>query len=285
MGLKEIIDRWKKGGPLINIDFGQLRQLFRDGKIKISLFSNNKVEIHHHYDESTKTLHVNTNEIIKNAAQKKEFKDTLRYEIDAEYTIIDEKSENTVLDYKEEEKSSFFKKVVEFFKDKISPQDLEIIKAALYVRRCFERGEGIEGLKEGIRQRHGKRGNNIANLCTSSYFENYLMPVYEHLVKISESERDAQEEFNNVFNTMAEELPISVFMCHKMSADEVKKQIINKVENNSKYGVRFLNIHGIGTHNIKTIQSTVAELEKTRDFKKNIKLDEKRQIISVRLEL
>ena len=279
MALKDIL---KKDGHFIKIDFGALRRLFRDAKIKIKFFSDNKIEVHHHYD-SSQTLHINTAKIKEDKEQEEQLKEMLHSAIDAEYTVLDSKSEKTVIDYKEEEKTEDYSKVIDFFKDKLPPRDLEIIKAALYVRRCFKRGESVDKLKMDIIHIHGKRGNNIVNLCTAGYFESYLVPLYDILIEDKETKTEAIDDFFSVFDTMAEELPFSVFVCYKMGREEVKNQIIKKLESNVKYSIKFLNIHGIGTHNIKTIRDTISEIEKSRKFKKTI--NEKNKIISVRLEL
>ena len=278
MGWRDLIKIWKKGRPLINIDFRELRELLKD--VNIKFFSDNKNEIHHHYDQSSKILNINAAQLDQK--QKEHLKVELRSAINADYTIIENEATDRVNDFKKEEKSSDYQKVVDFFKNKVSLLDLEIIRAALYIRRCFRRRENIDTLKWDVSQKHGQRGNNIVNLCTAGYFEDYLMPFFDLVSENAVDEQEALREFDILFNTIVIGLPFTIFVCYKMNVDEVKSIIMDKVKKNLKYGLKFLNIHGIGIQNIKKIHETILELEETIKIKKSI--NEKNNIIFVRLE-
>lgn len=282
MGLSVKIKEWIiKGSSLVKFDFSSLKNLIQADKNKLKLFSNNKVGFNVNIDKSTKIIYVNTSKL--NSSEEKSLADVLKELKDTGYTILDDKSHHVLEDLRSEEDQDENKKILGFFKDKVPPEDLEIIRAALYIKACFVKNINIDELKSGIRQRHGQRGNNIVNLYSARYFENYFIPFYNYLCKNRATEADAKREFYTVFDLVARELPFVVFVCYRKTADEVKDEVLAKF----KYGMGIVNIHGIGPHNVITIKDALAEIEKVYG---SDKLDistkeEKKQIIHVRIEI
>lgn len=277
MSLKDTLEKFKKGDfSFFKFDFSSLSELAKD--IKVKLFSDNKVEIHHHYDNSSKTVNFNLSKLSDE--EKGHLSGALHSAIEADYSVIEDGARKTIKDLKEEESGSGSSKILEFFKDKVSPQDLEIIRGSLYIRSLFRNGVNIDQLKAEITQKHGQRGKNIVNLCTAGYLEEWLMPIYESIKDTHNDVLEILKAFRKFFNKLVEELPFSIFVCHFMSKENIGLQIRNKM----KYGFKFVNIHGIGSSNVKTIRDTVSELEQTGQFKKPITEVDKNNMISVRIE-
>lgn len=278
-------DKSKKG--LINIfnfeaNFSKLTHLIKTGAIKLKLLSDNKkIENHLHIDNS-KHLTINITQLDQSGKQ--HLKETLNELKEDGYTILEDKSNKTLESIQVEENTPPAQKFLIFFKDKVSPQDLEIIRGALYIKSRFDKGEGsLEQLKAGIRQKYGQRGNNIVNLCSAKYFENYLIPYYEHLEKTETDKQEILRKFARLFNILATELPFTVFVNHGMTVEEVVKQTGSRFE----YGAEYVNIHGIGDHNVTTINSSIEEIRKIYG-EENISVcidEEKKHVIKARIEL
>ena len=285
MGLSDLIDKLKKGQIKIfnfEADFSKLTHLIKTGDIILKLFSGNtKTENHLHVDNS-KHLTINITQLDQSGQDK--LKNILNELKEDGYTLLEDKSNKRLADIVTEEQTDTSKKFLDFFRDKISPQDLEIVRGALYVKTLFDKGErNLDVLKADIRQKYGQRGNNIVNLCSAKYFESYLIPYYEHLSKTEVDKQEISRKFVGLFNTLAVELPFTVFVYHHMTAEEVLKQIASKFE----YGAEFVNIHGIGVHNVSTIKEVVEEIRKSYG-EENISVsieEEKKQIIKARIEL
>lgn len=285
MGLSDFIDKLKKGQIKIfnfEADFSKLTHLIKTDHIILKLFSGNtKTENHLHIDNS-KHLTLNIAELSE--GDKGKLKNILHELKDEGYTLLEDKSTKRLNDIVIEERTDISKKFLEFFKDKISPQDLEIVRGALYIRALFDKGErNLDVPKADIRQKYGQRGNNIVNLCSAKYFENYLIPYYEHLSKTEVDKQEISRKFVSLFNTLAVELPFTVFVYHDMTTEDVVKQITSKFE----YGAEFVNIHGIGVHNVSTIKESVEETRKSYG-EENISVsieEEKKQVIKARIEL
>lgn len=267
---------------IINIDLSSLKHFIKTGKIKI--LSDNTIQNTYHYDHS-KTLIVNIDKLDSKGLTG--LGNLLKEAKDNGYTLLESNSKKIIEDLRNEESKTENRDIIEFFKDKVSPEDLEIIRGALYVRERFRRRDrNIAELKEDLRSRYGLKANNVVNLCTSGYFENYFIPYYEHLKEYrGNEEEEAKRDFKKFYNAVVRYLPFSVFVCIRKSGEEAKREIVEKLERNLKYGTKFLNIHGIGKQNVATITDAVAELEKVYGDRLVKEVDAKGQIISVRLEI
>ena len=284
MELPSTPDKSKKG--LIKIfnfeaDFSKLTHLIKAGAIKLKLFSDNKkIENHLHIDNS-KHLTLNITQLDQSGKQ--HLKEILNELKEDGCTLLEDKSNKTLESIQIEEKTSATQKFLTFFKDKVSPQDLEIIRGALYIKSLFDKGEGsLELVKAGIRQKYGQRGNNIVNLCSAKYFENYFIPYYEHLEKTETDKQEILRKFAGLFDILATELPFTVFVNHGMTVEEVVKQTGSRFE----YGAEYVNIHGIGEHNVSTIKDAIEEIRKNYG-EENISVsvdEEKKHVMKARIE-
>ena len=284
MWLPDLIAKLKKGQVKIfnfEADFSKLTHLIKTGAIKLKLFSDNtKTENHLHIDNS-KHLTINIPDLSQDSQDK--LKNILHELKEDGHTLLEDKSNSRFNDIITEEQTDASKKALEFFRDKISSQDLAIVRAALYIKSLFDKGErNLDLLKADIRHKHGQRGNNIVNLCSAEYFENYLIPYHEHLVKTEADKQEISRKFSELFNILATELPFTVFVYHDMTDEKIVKQVALKL----KYGAEFVNIHGIGEHNVSTINKALEEIKKAYG-EENIATDitKEKKIIKVRIEL
>jgi len=139
--------------------------------------------------------------------------------------------------------------VLNFFKPIIPPNDFEALEASLYLRQVFSRREDVNKLKRDIRKRFGDRGNNIANLCTAGYFEQFLMPLYN----------SSKEKFNELYEIIVSKSVVALFVHSLMNQDDITREISNRLQISSKYGIKFIHIHGIGTANVDKIKECLEE--------------------------
>lgn len=166
--------------------------------------------------------------------------------------------------------------LLENFKAFIPQKDVKIVEAALFVRRLYKGGGNVTRYKQLIVQKYGSRGNNIANLISAGYYEDYLRPIYMHLL---ETEPDlAIYIFGEIYEEAVTQYPFAVFVSIVKSYSQIKEEVTAKIQLNLLSEQHVLNIHGIGMQNKKTIlkllndndiarfytsEPDVVELEKT----------------------
>jgi hypothetical protein len=148
------------------------------------------------------------------------------------------------------------------------------------LRNCYRTGdkEKTNALKDQIIQKHGDKGRNIANLCTAKYLEDFLIPLHSSLMQEYKDDRLANEAFIEKYKPIVMELPFTIFVGFPMSVEEIRKQIATK----KQYGIKFVNIHGIGENNIKKIKDVILGKEKDGQFIIN-ELKEEKNSLFVRI--
>lgn len=161
------------------------------------------------------------------------------------------------------------RKITEVLKNRIPSTDIPILRAAFFLKEEFETGKNTQGLKEDIIARYGERGRKIANICSAGYFESVIIPTLEEM-KASGS--FSKENFQKIYDTFIYESGYAVFVHGAMSKEKIVKVILEKIRTNLKYGLKHINIHGIGKQTIKHIRPATDELlghysglEKTAD--------------------
>ena len=169
---------------------------------------------------------------------------------------FEQRTTKTLVEIKKEEGGQSSQKILSFIDGKIPAHDLEIIRCALYIRNKKDR-QHLGRLKYDVIVRYGRRGNTIVNLCSQGYFEEFFIPFYEILKAECTNVQEANEKFLAFFNNVVNELPFTIFVNHKMDTNQLKEEILAK----RKYGLKFLNIHGIGQANINTIERCIAVIE------------------------
>lgn len=202
-----------------------------------------------------KILYINLNEfppdIKKKVLQEAVLKDAI--------PLIEESAEKTLEDFKKAELSSGFADVINPLHEYIPDSDLLALRASLFIRQKFKKGENIHERRLDVIYKFGERGRKITNLCTAEYFESTIIPLLNEMRAGSDF---SKEKFLNIYNLIIEESGFAVFVSGGMKQDKVKKKIVDKIRSNIKYGIKFVHIHGIGKENIQKIRKAVGEIMK-----------------------
>lgn len=251
--------------------------------ITLHFFSDSKKEEPHTYNSDTNTLNVNSSKLVKEEFEK--FSKEVTGAIDAEFTVIEDETTSRVHEIIEEEESAESQNILKFLSGKISGKDLQIVRAALYIRRRASKHETIDHLKLDLIKRYGQRGNNVSNLCSAGYFEEYVIPLYKILEDHFQNNDAALIEFQKIFDRLVDELPFTIFVSIKTR--NLKEEIVKKLEVSKKYGLKFLNIHGIGQANVSKIQEVLSQIEQMESIKKIVKntvVEKKNAVMYVRFD-
>ncbi|MBS3102492.1 hypothetical protein J4458_03520 [Candidatus Woesearchaeota archaeon] len=190
-------------------------------------------------------------------------------------------SEKKVEDIKEKLNLKNTKEILEFYKDKIPLNYYRALEASLYARTNFSAGRSIAEDKRDIKNKFGEEGNNICNLCTAGYFEGYIKEAYEEM---ESSNNFSIDEWQKYFKLIVRTSPFAVFVYRDMSEEELSGIIMYRLDTNIKYGIKFVDIHGIGWDNVKKIKNILRELQKERDLDPEIQSPSK-MIIHVRISI
>jgi len=174
-------------------------------------------------------------------------------------------------EYNKENKNN---QTLNFFKPIIPLEDFEALESSLYLREVFIKNGDVSKLKQDIRKRFGDRGNTIANLCTAGYFEKFLLPLYN----------SSKERFKELYEIIVAKSVLAIFIHSQMSQEQIPKDITNKLRISTKYGIKFIHIHGIGDYNINKIKECLGEQKEYFDFFQK-EIYEKDNIIIVELLL
>jgi len=270
---------WKeKLGKLVSGTLSNLKGIINIDEFNLIKIVHNDSSDKKVYTDSSKNLIINTAQL--NPSERKEIIASAEQE---GQVLLDGEAKKRIEDFKQKDGSQDTKKILDYLRNKIPVPDIPIWRVSLYLKKCFEAGEKVGSLKSDISARYGERGRNICNLCSSNYIEDWLMPTYDLLEKNSENKDVALKKFKALYAKMVEELPFSVFVSSQDKEGEIRARIEIKMEANIKYGIKFLNIHGIGHRNIKRIYDTIKHIKKRYPNMIQSITDEN-HIIFVRLE-
>jgi hypothetical protein len=183
-------------------------------------------------------------------------------------TLLEEDTRVIFSDFSKRE--SEHKPTLDFFKKIIPPEDYQILRAALYLRYCFEKHdeqEKISKLRNDIYMRYGGRGSRICNLCTSRYFEDFFKPLYENMDEKSINSGEAQKRFLAIYElVVSRNNVLAIFINHAMNKEQVKITIEDAILTSKQYGIPRISIHGIGKQNCLNIKNSIRELEDIYSF-------------------
>lgn len=189
------------------------------------------------------------------------------------------RSLNSIREYNESHGKD--RQIKNFFKNIIPLSDYEALEASLYLRREFNKREdeaNIKKLKKDIFNKFGERGKNISNLCTAGYFEGFFVPLYN-------DNKTKPEKFKEIYEEVVGKGILTVFVYEDMDEKEIANQIKNKIEISKKYGMPFINIHGIGKTNIEKIKNFIETQKDFLDFFEKKIIYEKGDILILKLSL
>ncbi|MFO7710347.1 MAG: hypothetical protein R6V53_01125 [Candidatus Woesearchaeota archaeon] len=204
-------------------------------------------------DHSKSTCHINLDK-LKDEEIKKLREITKDY-IQEDNILLEENALDLLLELYQFKKSSNI--ALEFFQGIIPPKDFQTLRAAMFIRQKFKKGQPISDLKRDIIMRFGDRGKNICNLTTAGYFEEFLIPLYNS---------DNKETFDEIYNDLVESSMLAIFVNSGMYAKDIPGEIKRKINISKKYGFKFIHIHGIGQRNIDTIYQFIEENKETGLF-------------------
>lgn len=241
----------------------------------IHFCSDNKLQKIEYYDQRKVIINIQKLDQKETAKLQK----TISEAVTKEGSLLLEEGAKKILDdYSVASNQDKNKKILEFFKGKIPPTDLVILRASLYIRDVFNRGNSVENLKNGITQRYGVRGCNITNLCSAGYFESLIKPLYEEMFI---QPTFSSEKFLSRYEVIVTQLPFAVFVNRNMSVTALEKEVRAKMVMNKKYGIKHLNIHGIGENNVEKIQDLLKKLKD--QFTSIPEIDSERNFITVKI--
>jgi len=142
------------------------------------------------------------------------------------------------------------KKTLNFFSGILNRDDYFALKMSLYLRDQSIKGKSIGSYKMDIRTRFGERGANIANLCSSGYFEDEFMPLF---ISKEISQKEAYDYYEMVVGAKARAL----FVYSQMTVSEIEEQVEKMVDKAIKYHMNDFRIHGKGDINVGNIKEFV----------------------------
>jgi hypothetical protein len=150
-----------------------------------------------------------------------------------------------------------------FIKNSITQKDKEIWLSSLIIRDHFINGdvETVNKLKAQIVSFYLDRGKNIANLCTAGYLESLIIPLYKYLV----CEKSNESLFLEIYEAIVTETPCAVFVSQYRTHEDIKKEVLSKLDLVKKYGWKKVSVHGIGEANVKEIKKLIAEIEASHE--------------------
>jgi len=232
-----------------------------------------KVDKEYLYDEESGKLDIFLDNLPED--KRKKLDTILKENVEEGNKFLEKESSNLLKDLCNfQQTKGEDKKVLDFFENIIPEEDLEALESSLYLRKKFSEKKDVRQLKGDIRTRFGDRGNNIANLCTAGYFENFLMPLYN----------SSQIDFDKIYEIIVSKSAVAIFVHSQMKEEEITKEIKRRLEISKRYGIKFLHIHGIGEHNIRTIKKCINENKELFNFY-NKDIFEKEGIMIVELIL
>ena len=211
-----------------------------------------------HVDNSCSTININFLFDGKDDEEKKQ----IARDIFAEFSnrnskLVCEKSASEVAEYNAYAQGSDDSVLVEFFSNKISSFDLQVLKTGLYIRyltncREFEKAKQIRD--KAIRA--NSRAQNIINLVTEGYFESYIKPIFEESDDIA-----ALEHYDEVVTY----LPEMVFVHSEMTVPDIVEKVESKITQRARYHaveVKRIMVNGIGLQCVQNIMEAQVELSR-----------------------
>lgn len=240
------MDWFDKLKGLVHLDLRNLKE--------IHLFSGNKI-INNTYTKNVLTININHESINKNPEV---LKTILRTNQENGGLIIESESLIRLADFKKIDSEASTQNFLAEFKGKIPQSDLEILRYSIYLKVVFNRGDSVDRLKTDIVERFGYRGRNICNLYSAGYFKSQIKVLYDLMFQQPDF---SQEKFMQLYELIVTESPYAIFVSRQMTSSELLSKVKTKIETSKKYGINYLNIHGIGDENIRIISTVLEQLK------------------------
>lgn len=181
------------------------------------------------------------------------------------FEVLEEDYDQKSLDFQKSKPNKQESSLIDYFHGKIPEDDWYALRASVFIKKVFDSGEGgeVEILRKDLRYGHGKRGTDISNLYSANYFETWIKPLYKDMKQKDNFDR---REFLEAYNLIIEQYPFAVFVHRGMTVREITKAINKKEVECKKYGIKKLNVHGIGVENINKITESINNLKKKKEI-------------------
>lgn len=182
--------------------------------------------------------------------------------------VLQEDTQKLLEDFKKVDSKSLSQDLISYFKGKIPAIDIEVLRQSIYIKVVSDRGESIQKLKWDVTNRYGNRGKNICNLYSAGYFTSQIKPMYEEMLS---QQNFSPEDFKIAYDRIVNESPYAVFINREMSNRVAEKEVRDRIGTARNYGIRYLNIHGIGEENVDKIVYILEKLKPDFPFPQEIK--------------
>lgn len=139
------------------------------------------------------------------------------------------------------------KDLLKFYKDKLKPEMFKALEASIVVKNSWKKGEDITELKRDITWKYPSFGNNLCNLVTRNYFEEYFKELYNNMI---EQEDFSILNYQQEVERIVESLPYMVFINRHKSYEEFSGEVKFKLDRLKRYGTEKLKIHALGKDNV-----------------------------------
>jgi hypothetical protein len=220
--------------------------------VNIVLFSNNRVE-------ATRQQIIIDPRTDLTPEEQAELKMLVRKSLYSGIPVMKADARRLLEDFQTVDKEN--QKLVSFFQGKIPPNDLEALRASLYMRHVYRQNEHVDTLKKSIAENYGSRGRVISNMTTANYFEDLFKPLYEDL---SLDPTFTMPEWNTIYELLITQSPHALFVQSGEGYASLKDKVVQKMEANKRYGMRYFALHGIGIENSKKIKRILEDQDITQ---------------------
>lgn len=173
---------------------------------------------------------------------------------------LDTEQEQIVEAYEGYNNTNHYKEALDLFKNKITEEDYYALQMSFFMKIEKANGEDIELYKLQIKERYGKRGAYIANLCYAGFYEDEFR---KKVLKLSKDQFDAYYELR-----VGKELA-ALFVHSGLTPRSLLTLFTEKVNLCLLYKVKSFRILGMGQINVGLIEWLLKEIEDI-DFGINI---------------
>lgn len=272
--------------------FEKLTSIFglKIGKLfdKLNILSNNTIgdkNYHIHLDKGFSgtvshdgdKITINPDNILPN--QKTQLQDLIKRELfqDCDYLVTN--SDENMLEMAQAIIDREIKKIA-ILEKAIPRDDFYAWKAALVIRELRKQGKPVEEYIDNVFKTMGERGRKICNLCTAGYLEGIL-----DLYNACQTETGFnKEEFLKRYNVIVAESAFSIFVHIGKDKPALKRNILEKLETNKRYGNYYVNVHALNKLNIKNAEDVIREIITENQSIEVSESNKSRDALFVRLE-
>ncbi len=124
----------------------------------------------------------------------------------------------------------------------------QALEMSLIVRNIFRSNGEIGNLKEDISFKFPTFGNNLCNLTSSNYFNEYFKELYN--IMTTENNFNIGS-YKSEIEWIVKELPYMVFINRHKSLEEFSGEVKFKLDRLKKYGMNKFKLHAIGKDNVE----------------------------------